>query len=411
MKKAILDRVFSAMRGGGFEVRYWDGTERRYGNGDVKVKLVINDPLVVDRLVSKPVLAFGEAYMDGKIEVEGDLREIVRLAIVNQELLTDKSKGNIILKALKVFRKHRSATRQKDDVQFHYDIGNDFFKLWLDETMSYSCAYFRTPDDTLFQAQLNKIDHILRKLQIDPGQTLLDVGSGWGWLIIRAAEQYGIKALGITLSEEQTFWSRKRIVERGLEGRVEVELMDYRTLAGKGRKFDRVVSVGMFEHVGKENLPLYMEAVQKILVPGGLSMLHTITHVREDPVNPWIDKHIFPGGYIPSLRETIWLLPDYGFHLLDVESLRLHYAQTLEHWARNFEAVLDRVRAMYTERFVRMWRLYLNLCAASFRYSGLDVHQILFSRGLNNNLALTRDHVYDYRQDEDRSVRHKLVSH
>ncbi|MBE0466773.1 MAG: class I SAM-dependent methyltransferase, partial [Candidatus Desulforudis sp.] len=177
--------------------------------------------------------------------------------------------------------------------------------------------------------------------------------------------------------------------------RVEVELMDYRTPAASGRTFDRVVSVGMFEHVGRPNLPVYMAAVQKMLKPGGLSLLHTITHMNEDPVNPWIEKYIFPGGYIPSLRETIWLLPEYDFHVLDVESLRLHYAMTLERWAENYDRNYARVARQMGERFARMWRLYLHSCAASFRVSGLDIHQILFSKGLNNNLPLTRNHIYE----------------
>jgi cyclopropane-fatty-acyl-phospholipid synthase len=215
-------------------------------------------------------------------------------------------------------------------------------------------------------------------------------------------EQYGngnpacnqVKTLGITLSEEQYRETKRRIQELALEELVEVELMDYRTLAESGRTFDKVVSIGMLEHVGRANLPRYMASVDKLLAPQGLSLLHTITHLKEGPVNSWIEKYIFPGGYIPSLRELIWLLPEYDFHLLDVESLRLHYAMTLDRWAANFEKNAETVHKRYGERFVRMWRLYLQSCAASFRYSGLDIHQILFSKGLNNNLPLTRHYLY-----------------
>ena len=170
--------------------------------------------------------------------------------------------------------------------------------------------------------------------------------------------------------------------------------MDYRVLAKSGSIFDKIASVGMFEHVGQANYPQFMLTLQKLLKKGGLALLHTITHTKEGPINSWIEKHIFPGGYIPSLREVIWLLPDYDFHAIDVESLRLHYAMTLERWAEGFEKNVDIVREMYDERFVRMWRLYLCSCAAAFRVSGLNVHQILFSKGLNNDLPLTRQHLY-----------------
>jgi cyclopropane-fatty-acyl-phospholipid synthase len=246
----------------------------------------------------------------------------------------------------------------------------------------------------LFQAQLNKIDYTLKKLQLKPGEKLLDIGSGWGWLIIRAAQQYGVEATGITLSREQYLKTKERIEELGLTGQVDVRLMDYRDLAKSGEKFDKVVSIGMVEHVGHANLPKYFAAVDKLLVPQGLSMLHSITGLIEGPCNKWILKYIFPGGYIPSIRELIGHLPDFDFHLLDVESLRLHYAKTLDFWAKNFEKHVEKVREKYGERFVRMWRLYLNSCAASFRVSGLNIHQILFSKGLNNNLEMTRAFLY-----------------
>ncbi|MDD5135540.1 MAG: cyclopropane-fatty-acyl-phospholipid synthase, partial [Phycisphaerae bacterium] len=187
---------------------------------------------------------------------------------------------------------------------------------------------------------------------------------------------------------------KDRIKQLKLEDVVDVELVDYRQLAEKGRCFDKIVSVGMLEHVGKANLPVYMETVDKLLAPQGLSLLHTITHIKEGAVNSWISKYIFPGGYIPTLRELVSLLPDYDFHLLDAESLRMHYAMTLDHWAEGFENNIAVIREKMGERFVRMWRLYLQSCATSFRYSGLDIHQLLFSKGLKNNLPLTRQNLY-----------------
>jgi len=210
----------------------------------------------------------------------------------------------------------------------------------------------------------------------------------------RAAQEYGVKATGITVSREQYAAIKKQIEGLQLDDLAEVRLADYRKLAREGQPFDKVVSVGMFEHVGRENLPVYMTTVRDLLKPGGLSLLHTITHPTESPINPWIEKYIFPGGYIPSLREIIRLLPDYAFHLLDVESLRMHYAMTLDRWTEGFEKNVKTVREKYGEPFVRMWRMYLRSSAASFRCSGLSVHQILFSRGLNNDLPLTREHHY-----------------
>ncbi len=213
-------------------------------------------------------------------------------------------------------------------------------------------------------------------------------------MIIRAARQYQVKALGITLSQEQYQKTKERIGEAGLEHLVEVELLDYRQLADSGRTFDKVASVGMLEHVGKANLGRFMAAVGSLLQPGGLALVHSITKMTEGSINSWIEKYIFPGGYVPSLRELVWLLPEHGFHPLDIESLRMHYVMTLDHWAENFERHVDQVRRERGERLVRIWRLYLRSCAESFRNTGLDVYQILFSKGLNNNLPLTREHLY-----------------
>lgn len=394
MVRWVLDSLFSRVKAGSFEVRYWDGTSERYGAGAPAFRFVFHKPPAARGLLADPALAFGEAYVDGTLELEGEVAEVIRLYHLNREALTRGWAAGRIQKLLAAIARSRSLAREKKDIRHHYDLGNDFFNLWLDETMSYSCAYFSTPTDSLCEAQIQKIDHVLKKLQLKKGETLLDIGSGWGWLIIRAAEQYGVKALGITLSEEQQRETQRRIKEMGLAGSVDVKLTNYQTLADGGQTFDKISSVGMFEHVGKANLPRYMATVRKLLKPGGLSLLHTITHTVEGPPTAWMKKYIFPGGYVPSLREVVWLLPDYDFHVLDVESLRMHYALTLDRWSANFEKHVGKAREMHGERFVRMWRLYLNACAGAFRITGLDVHQIVFSSGLNNGLPLTRAHVY-----------------
>lgn len=392
MSKHLIRQLLNIVDDESLSVTYWDGTTEKFGNGNSSCRIILHKQPDLKILLTDPVMALGEAYMDGDIEVEGSFCEIIKLAMLNNNSFLQKRP--LIRNVLRSWQRSNSLNKQKQEVQYHYDLGNDFFDLWLDETKSYSCAYFHSEADSLYQAQLQKIDHILKKLQLRPEETLLDIGCGWGWLILRAAQLYQVRSLGITLSEQQYLETKRRIEQLKLEELVEVQLIDYRQLAEKGLVFDKVVSVGMLEHVGKANLSNYMSSVDKLLAPQGLSLLHTITHLKEGPVNSWIEKYIFPGGYIPSLREIIWLLPKHDFHLIDVESLRLHYAMTLDHWAERFEKNIDMVRKMMNERFVRMWRLYLQSCAASFRYSGLDVHQILFSKGLKNDLPLTRQHLY-----------------
>lgn len=396
MSKSLFEAVFKRVENGGLSVRYWDGKEVHYGDAEASFRIVFNKKPSFSALIDDPVLALGECYMNGEITFEGNLDEMIRLMSANS--LFNPAKQSFAEKVLSGawagFKSVKDKVWQKENIRAHYDLGNDFFALWLDKTMSYSCAYFKTPEDSLHQAQLQKIDLILRKMRLEPGMRLLDIGCGWGWLIQRAAQQYGIRVLGVTLSEEQYAGATERIKQAGLAGQVEVRLVNYLDLDPTVEQFDRVVSIGMFEHVGRNYLGHYIEKVRDLLIPGGLSMLHTLTNLQEYETNSWIKKYIFPGGYIPSLREVMALLPDYDLHTLYIESLRRHYAQTLECWHQNFIAQVDQVRLKFDEPFIRMWSLYLRGSAASLRTGNLDIHQIVFSKGESNNLPMTLNDIY-----------------
>ena len=361
------------------------GKEYMIGEGKPEFTVIIHKSISVSTLMTSTSLALGEAYMDGDLEIEGNLYYAL------DHFLGQMGKFSTDETALKKLM-HSSVTKknQKKEVQSHYDIGNDFYSLWLDETMSYSCGYFRHVDDSLEQAQRNKVDYILEKLHLKEGMNLLDIGCGWGFLLIEAAKKYGVHGVGITLSEEQNKECQSRIEDEHLEDLVKVELMDYRDLLEYGQKFDRVVSVGMVEHVGRDNYQLFMDCVKKVMKPGALFLLHFISALKEHPGDPWIKKYIFPGGVVPSLREMLSCAAENDFHTMDVENLRLHYNRTLLCWEKNFKEHIDEVRTMFDERFVRMWDLYLSACAATFHNGIIDIHQVLFTNGINNELPMVR---------------------
>ena len=391
MDKAIVKKFCKNLSDMPFTLKLWDGEEINYGEGDPKFKVIINEFPSKKELLADASIALGEAYMDGKIELEGNLQEIFESMMRRSESFLNES---TLLKFVgKIASNSRS--KSKSDIASHYDIGNDFYSIWLDQTLSYSCGYFKNEDDSLYDAQMNKIHYILKKLNLEEGQTLLDVGCGWGYLLIEAAKLYKVKGLGITLSEEQYKKANERIKTLGLEDLVEVKLMDYRDLKKSGLEFDRVVSVGMAEHVGHNNLPLYFENIQAVLKKGGLFLLHNITNPVEVVGNGWITKYIFPGGYLPTLREELNIAAELDFRTIDIESLRRHYMKTLMHWLENFENNIDKVEKMFDQRFIRMWRVYLAACAAGFHYWTIDIHQILFSKGTNNDLPMTRKYLYE----------------
>ncbi len=387
-EKQLIQSILSQLKYGGLTVTFWDGDTQKYGPDDPYAHVTLKSPKVLRAIIKNVSLGFGESYSDGLIEIEGQLGGPVRFVSDNRASFARLSR----MRLPKLHRNVRS--KQQGYIAHHYDLGNDFYKLWLDKSMTYSCAYFGSPREKLEAAQRHKVDHILKKLQLQPGHELLDIGSGWGTLLITAAKEYGVSGHGVTLSKEQLVHSKEAAQKAGVADKVKFELANYQQLPERGLMFDRIVSVGMFEHVGKDNHHHYYRAVNAMLKPDGLSVLHTITQQTEAPTDPWIDKYIFPGGYLPSNREIVGAFPEYNFRLTDYENLRLHYAMTLEEWQRRYNRHRDEVIKMFDERFYRMWDFWLACSAVAFRYGNLDLSQYVFTKGVQNDLPLTREFLY-----------------
>ncbi|MDO9096192.1 MAG: cyclopropane-fatty-acyl-phospholipid synthase family protein [Rubrivivax sp.] len=384
--------------------------------------LVIRDPGLLRRLVLRPdPLLLADAYFRGVIDVEGDLysalglkahfetvsltwrdklalwRDALMLRVSDRDGL--KPFGGLTSRVARRFAHRHSRQTDRAAISFHYDVSNAFYGLWLDAERVYSCAYFETPEDSLEQAQRNKLEHICRKLRLQPGDRLLDIGCGWGALVCWAAREYGVRAHGITLSQRQLEYARERIRAEGLQDLVTVELRDYRDLDGAAA-YDKVSSVGMFEHVGLANLPAYFAAVQRVLRPGGLFLNHGITHDEEGwnrtVATEFINRYVFPDGELDCVSNIQLGMERAGFEIHDVEGLRPHYALTLRHWVQRLEARRDEALQEVDEVTFRIWRLYMAACALEFEAGGTGLYQIVASKrdGGAWPVPLTRRDLY-----------------
>lgn len=362
-----------------------------------KVRIIVRKPAAYGALLSRTLASLAEAYVQQDIDLEGSVENIIA---VGTRMTEDTGGGEEKLSLLSRLLAH-TRSRDKKAIEYHYDVGNDFYQLFLDERMVYSCAYFRSEQDSLDQAQLNKLDHILDKLQLTAGDRFLDIGCGWGALVIRAAER-GANAVGITLSQNQFDYAQRLIAEKGFQGRCEVRLQDYRDVP-EARGFDKIASVGMFEHVGVKNFPMYFGRVAELLKHGGVTLIHGITspssakHKVEYSSGDFIERYVFPDGELAHVTVSMAAMNDAGLEVVDAESLRRHYARTLALWAERFETNAQAARENAGETRYRIWRVYLAGCTHGFAQNWVNIYQLLAIKAGGpalNPLPMTRDWMY-----------------
>ena len=368
---------------------FWDGGAFEFAP-EPRVTIKLRSPRLARLFLAGDIARLGQAYVEGEIDVDGRLQEVLRTGIALAERL-GRSMPVRLTARLRAPRQHTTAA-DSEAIRYHYDVSNEFYRLWLDRNMIYSCAYFETGEEDLDTAQEQKLDHICRKLRLSPGERLLDIGCGWGGLLCWAAARYGIEGVGITLSDQQFAYARERVAELGLTGQLEIRRQDYREVPGQA-VYDKIVSVGMYEHVGIANLPLYFATIARLLRPGGIALNHGITTTDRDgraqgpPGGEFIDRLVFPGGEVPHISHVLYQIAGTGLEFLDIEDLRPHYPPTLLHWTRRLEAQREAAIKAAGEQSFRIWRMYMPAMACAFDRGWLSVYQVLAQKNRAGGLA------------------------
>ncbi len=391
MERWIAKKMMEALGNPPVRLVLWDGWGVGPAPGGAAPSVTIRDRGALYKLALNPQFQFGELLTQDRIRIAGDLARFLELMYRAKAAAGFK---HLPEKLLDWLYKPRSNAfgKSRENIYQHYDIGNDFYELWLDRELVYTCAYFATPEVGLEQAQLAKMDHVCRKARLKPGESVVEAGCGWGALARHMARRYGVRVKAYNISHEQICYARARARHEGLDDRVEYVEGDYREISGQ---FDAFVSVGMLEHVGPSNFSALGAVMQRSLKPDGRGLIHSIGRDKPALMNPWIERRIFPGACPPSLGQMQALFEPWGFSVLDVENLRLHYVKTLEHWLERYDAAVDKVRDMFGPQFVRTWRLYLAGSVAAFASGDLQLFQVTFARHGNNRIPWTRAYLYE----------------
>ncbi len=389
-EKLLLARMMESLGDPPLRLVLWDGQEIACADRAPIARVVIRDRGAMLKLIANPELGFGEMYTADRIDVRGDLVECLEAIY---RALPRTEQGQIGQKLLAPFNgmRRNGISGARRNVQHHYDIGNDFYKLWLDREMVYTCAYFPSPTMGLEEAQVAKLDYVCRKLRLAPGETVVEAGCGWGALALHMAKFYGVQVRAYNISKEQIVYARERARSEGLQDRVHFVEDDYRNISGE---FDVFASVGMLEHVGTDHYRELGAVIDRRLKAAGRGLIHSIGRDYPSPMTPWIERNIFPGACPPSLSQMTQIFEPFGFSVLDVENLRLHYAKTLEHWLARYEAATERVTQMYDPAFARAWRLYLAGSVAAFKSGAMQLFQVTFTRSGENRIPWSRQYLY-----------------
>lgn len=373
----------------------WNGKVFDFSTTHPLVTLHIPQAASLPYLLSPSLSNLGEAYVEGKINIDGKPSDIIAIGHTLASSIL-RAEGPLA-RVARYFKHNKEADAEA--ISYHYDVSNDFYKLWLDENMVYSCAYFENGDESLDAAQIKKIDHILTKIQLKPGHTLLDIGCGWGALVLRAATHYGAKCVGITLSENQYLLATEQVARAGLADRIEIRLQDYRDVSGR---FDRITSVGMFEHVGLNSLTLYFKKLHSLLKDDGLAMNHGITSSDSNSGETafgggaFIEKYVFPHGELPHISLVLNTMQEGGMEAIDIENLRRHYAKTCTIWAERFEQAAPTIERIAGDKRFRIWRVYLAGCAYAFEHDSISIYQVLCAKAGGNAAFLPWSRRYMY---------------